>query len=302
MSIFKKIGKKLVGTEGLIIWERNASEGNRDLVYRIPNANIPDMRKVEKFGVRDYERVLIYNSGKLTSILEGGIYEIEKNHRNSATEIVYVDNGIFELRWGIPFFQSMITTSEMVKVGMNGNLKLKVIDHAAFIQKVVAYKKDFTSQVVNDFITSLLITSIRDIVKKYTLENFLHANREDIKALSVTKVSQEFRTYGLELISNDILGYAFDPAIQPDVDDILHEQLNDVSKLREEKDRLNELITSIRKQLTQLEDNYANGSIEEEEFNNSESRIKKILQSRQDNLKEIQSKIDDVTKRQGIQN
>ena len=302
MGILKKIGEKLVGTEGLIVWERSDSTENRSLVYRIPNNKIPDMRKVEKFGVRDYERALVFNSGQLTSILEGGVYEIEKAHRNTATEIVFVDNGIFDFSWGIPFFQSMIMTSEMIKVGMNGSLKLKVVDYSAFIQKVVAYKKDFTDEVVKEFITSLLVTSLRDIVKKYTLKNLVQSNREDIKALSVTKVSQEFKLYGLELISNDILGFAFDPEVQLQVDQILQETLGDVSKLREEKDRLSESINSMKKQLEKLEDDYASGSIEDEEFEKRESRIKKILQSREEELTKIQSKIDDVTKQQGIQN
>ncbi len=302
MSIFKKIGEKLVGTEGLIIWERDESDGVRNLVYRIPNIKIPDMRKVEKFGVRDFERVLIFNSGRLTSILEGGVYEIEKNHRNSATEIVYVDNGVFDLRWGIPFFQESIKTSEFINIGMNGSLKLKVIDHPAFIEKVVAFKKDFTDQVVNDFITSLLVTSLRDIVKKYTLRNFIQANREDIKALTVTKVSQEFKIYGLELISIDILGYTFDPKYQSDIDDILSEDLKDIAKFREEKNRLEGEITDFKRQKTQLQKDAVSSLIELEEMKNKVDMINTFIQSLELDLKDVQSKIDDITKRRGIQN
>ena len=253
MSIIKKIGEKLVGKEGLIIWEREESEDARELVYRIPNEKITDMRKVEKFGVRDYERALIFNSGQLTSVLEGGIYEIGKSHRNAATEIVYVDNGIFELPWGIPFFQSMITTSEMVKVGMNGSIKLKIIDPSAFIQKVASFQNNFSDTIVKKFIISLLTTSLRDIVKKYTLKNLIQSNREDIKALTVTKVSQEFRLYGLELISNDILGFVFAPEVQIEVDAILNDTLADIKTLRDEKERINDSIKLMKKQLEQLE-------------------------------------------------
>ena len=190
----------------------------------------------------------------------------------------------------------------MIKVGINGVLKLKVLDPASFIQKVVAYKKEFSDKVVQDFITSLLITSLRDIVKKYTLKNLVQSNRKDIIALSVTMVSQEFKLYGLELISNDIMGFAFDPEVQTQVDDILKETLEDVSKLREEKDRISESITTMKKNLTQLENDYASGSIEDEEFDKKESRIKKIISAREEELKTIQSRIDEVTKQQGIQN
>ena len=260
------------------------------------------MRKVEKFGVRDYERALVYNSGQLTSVLEGGVYEIEKEHRNSTTEIVYVDNGIFELTWGIPYFQSMLTTSEMVKIGMHGTVKLKVIDYGAFIQKVVSYKKDFTDAIVREFITSLLITSLRDIVKKYTLKNLVQSNREDVKAMSVTKVSQEFRLYGLELISNDILGFAFAPEIQLQVDEILNEDIDNVLTLKAEKEQVRLAIIDMKKNLAELENEYTSGSLDDDEFEKREKRIKKIIRSREEDLKNIQSKIDSITKNQGIQN
>lgn len=302
MGIIKKIAEKIVGTEGLIIWERNEKATTRSMVYRIPNNEIPDMRKVEKFGVRDYERVLIFNSGHLTSVLEGGVYEIDKNNRNSATEIVYVDNGIIEVPWGIPFFQSMIMTSEMIKVGMNGRMKLKVLDPSSFIQKVVAYKRDFTDEVVKDFITSLFVTSFRDIVKKYTLKNLVQSNREDIKALSVTKLSQEFRLYGLELISNDIIGFAFDPEAQLKVNEILGEVTNELSKLQDEKKRIEEGISKMKLQLSQIEDDYASGNIDDPEYESREERVNKILQKRNDELSKIKASIDTITKEQGIQN
>jgi membrane protease subunit (stomatin/prohibitin family) len=302
MSIFKKIGEKLVGVEGLIIWERSEENNSRNLVYRIPNDKISDMRRVEKFGVRDFERALLFNSGQLTSILEGGVYEIDKNHRNSATEIVFVDNGIFELSWGVPHFQSMLTTSELIKVGMNGTLKLKVVDHGAFIQKVVAYRKDYSDQIVKEFITSLLTTSLRDIVKKFTLKNLVQSNREDIKALTVTKVSQEFRLYGLELISNDILGFAFSSEDQLQVDEILNETLDDIAKLREEKDRLTLSIIDVKKQLETLENDYTSGKIDDEDYEKREARILKIKTKREEDLKLIQTKLNSITKQQGIQN
>ena len=302
MSIFKKIGEKLVGTEGLITWIHDEGSSDRALVYRVPNDKITDMRRVEKFGVHDYERALLFNSGQLTSILEGGVYEIEKDHRNSATEIVFVDNGIFELNWGIPHFQSTLTTSELIKVGMNGTLKLKVADSGAFIQKVVAYKKDFTDAVAKEFVKSLLTTSLRDIVKKYTLKNLVQSNREDIKALSVTKVSQEFRLYGLELISNDIIGFAFAPEVQTQVDDILNESIDDVSSLQSEKEQAKLNLADMKKKLSELENDYASGTIDDDEFDKRETRIKKILKNREEELQNVQSKIDQITKNQGIQN
>ncbi|MHA2365277.1 MAG: SPFH domain-containing protein [Candidatus Hodarchaeales archaeon] len=304
MGLFKKIGEKLVGKEDTLVWDRKEtpeSNPQRGLVYRVPNKEFPDMRRIKNFGVRDYERCLFYRTGALQAVLEGGIYEVDKEARNKATEIVWVDTGIVDVPWGIPHFQGLMT-SELIKIGMNGNMKIRVSEPAAFITRVVAYKKDFTDQVTKEFISGLMITSLRDIVKNYTLRNFLLSNREDIKGLSRTKFSQEFKDYGLELISMDILGQAFPPEVQNDVDDILGETRADISNLREEKARLEDAIKRMKLQLEELEEQYAAGNIDDEEFDKKENRINKIFKRREEDLKKIQSQIDEITKNKGIQN
>lgn len=304
MGIFRKIGEKLVGTEDLVIWDRSEAEDTpqRGLVYRVPNAEISDMRRVEKFGCRDYERLLLYQSGQLMSVLEGGVYELEKDHRNKATELVWVDVGIVEIPWGVPYFQSMIMTTEMIKVGMNGSMKVRVAEPSSFIQKVVAYKKDFSDKTTKQFITNLFIVSLRDIVKKYNLRNLVTSNKDDINNLTVTTVSKEFKLYGLELISNNIVGFAFDPKDQPTVDSIIDETKGELSKLQEEKADAEATIKRMENQLIELEDQYAEGTIDDEEFDTKEGRIKKILNRRKTSLAEIQGKIDAITKEAGIQN
>lgn len=293
----------MINKDGVVIWERKNTPDNseRDIIYRVPNDNYLDMRKIKSFGVRDYERCLFYNSGVLQAVLEGGIYEVEKQARNPASEIVWVDTGIIDLIWGISHFQGL-QTSEMIRIGMNGTFKIRISDPPAFITRVVAYKKEFTDIITKKFIISLFITSLRDVVKNYTLHNFLRANREDINALTRTKVSKEFKTYGLELISNDILGYAFPPEIQEEVDTILGETRADLSHLRSEKERVESSIKRSKLQLEELEEQYTDGKIPDDEFDTREKRFQKIIERRQLELNEIQTQIDSITKDKGIKN
>ena len=298
MRLVKKLGFKLVGSEDTIIWQRseNLADSKRGLVHRIPNKIYSDMRKIKSFGVRDYERCLFYNSGVLQAVLEGGIYEVEKEARNSTSEIIWVDTGIIELSWGIPHFQG-IMTSEMVKIGMNGSLKIRVSEPSAFITRVVAYQKHFTDESAKNFIIkSIFITSLRDVVKNYTLTSFLRANREDIKALTRTKLSQEFQIYGLELIAIDIIGYAFPPEIQDEVDTILGESRADLTNLRSEKERVESSIIKSKIQLEELEEQYTDGKIQKDDFDTREKRFQNIISRRQSELKEVQTKINLITK------
>jgi len=222
MEIIKKLGEFIVGSEKLLLWNRkNGENEDKSLIYRIPNDLIPDMKKVERFAVKDYERALVYQSGQFTSLLTGGIYELEKKHRNSATEIIFVEFGLIEFTWGIPYFQNALSTLESLPVGANGTIKLKISDPGAFIQKIVTSNVIYSVNSLKKFISSLLITSLRDIFKIYSLKNLIQANRDDLRAMIQVKISKEFRLYGLELIAIDILGFAFAPEHQHFINEII---------------------------------------------------------------------------------
>lgn len=305
MGLFRKIGEKLIGKEDVVIWDRNENPDNnpeRGLVYRIPNAKLNDMRRIERFGARDYERVLFFRNGQLQGVLEGGVYELDKEARNPATEIVWVDIGILQVPWGVPHFQGRLMTEEGFKVGMNGHMRFKVADPTAFISKVVAYQKDFSDESTKEWIGSLYITSLADVVKKYTMVNLVRSNREDIIALIRTKMSREFQTYGLELIAADIIGFAWPPEHQAKVKELQEEKINEHGDLKDEYENMKESVRDLKSKLTELEDQWADGQIDDEEFEKKEARFKKLLSRREKELSDLKIKMDAMMKGSGVQN
>ena len=296
MGLFSKVGSKLIKSHDTVIWERTEEDGEneeRGIIYRVPNKDYSDLTGVNKFGVRDFERCLFYNSGQLQSVLEGGLYELDKEARNKATELVWVDTGILLLKWGISFLQGLVMTKDGIKVGMNGTIRLRVSDPSAFITRVVAFQKSFSDETVREWLTSLFSSSLKDIVKRYDVEEFVRTDREDIMLLTRTKVSKEFQIYGIELMAIDITGYIWPPEHKTQIEDLIQkgftEKKKDSEKKSQETERLEQVIQDTRSKLEQLENDWADGKITDEEFEEREKRFKKLLSSREEQLANLKN-------------
>ena len=291
MGLFDKIGSKIIKSKGTVVWERKGetdTNPEREMVYRIPNKDYPDLTTIEKFGVRDFERCLFYNSGQLQSVLEGGLYELNKEARNKATEIVWVDIGLILLKWGISYLQGIIITKDGIKVGMNGTIRIKVSEPSAFITRVVSYQKNFSDEVIREWLTSLLSTVLKDIVKRYSVEEFVKTDREDVILLARTKMSKEFQIYGIELVSIDITGYVWPPENTTQISELLQNKFSqatkDTAKKSQEVERLEQLIQETKIKLEQLQNDWADAKMTDEEYEAREKRFKKLLTDREEQL------------------
>ncbi|MHA1911076.1 MAG: SPFH domain-containing protein, partial [Candidatus Kariarchaeaceae archaeon] len=224
--MFKKVKDVLTKDDDeVVIWDRmyDHDKPDRDMIYRIPNSEI-DMSQVKKIGVRDFERVIYFRSGKNFRMLEGGIYELEKKHRNNVTTIVWVDIGIISLKFGIAHGLANIFTKDDFKLGMFGEIKIKVQDPQAFINKVVTFQQSFTAESIKELMNSLLTTAIREVVNELTMYEFIRESRRvDTKGDFEAIISREFRIYGLELIALDIINTVVPEEQQQAYDDILQQ-------------------------------------------------------------------------------
>lgn len=186
-----------------IAWQR---EGKDDLttplmhIYPQPGDKIQNKKY---FVVKDYEKALFYNKGVLIDVAGGGIYEIDKNARTKGTEIVWIDTSFLDIPWGIPITNG-IPTKDGAKIGLHGDLRLRINDAKSFYQRVVAGKKLWTRQDIKDWIMSLLQTSLRDIFKTYSANSILYEDRERVILQTTAKVTDEFIQYGLELTTFNI--------------------------------------------------------------------------------------------------
>ena len=146
--------------------------------------------------------LLFLNKGTLISVLNGGIYILDKKARIKGTEIIWFDTSMLEIPWKI---LDGIFTTEGFEIGMEGDLKLRINDVKTFNYEVIAGKKYWMIQDLKKWIESLLLTSLRDIIKSYSFEQIKLEDREKIVYKLREKVAEEFTSYGLILDTFNII-------------------------------------------------------------------------------------------------
>ncbi|MFX1366710.1 MAG: SPFH domain-containing protein [Promethearchaeota archaeon] len=188
----------------IISWQKKDMGNETPLMYIYPQPG-DNIKKINYFVVKDYEKALFYSKGKLMGVLGGGVYEIDKKAKIKGTEIVWIDNSVLEIQWGVPQSNG-IPTKDGYIIGLHGTLKLKIIDVKLFYSEIVAGKKNWIVKDLRNWIISLLQTSMRDIFKSYEAKNVILEDRERVVNMIISKIIDEFISYGLELESLNILG------------------------------------------------------------------------------------------------
>jgi len=199
-------GKVVVDLDPEIIaWQRgDADSKNAPIMYIFPQPG-DNIKNKKFFAVKDYEKALFYNKGELLDVLGGGVYELEKKAKIKGTEIVWIDTSFIDIQWGIPQSNG-IPTKDGIFIGLHGDLRLKISDVKIFYNDVVAGKRTWKIQNLKEWIMSLLNSSLRDMFKNHQAKQVVLEDRERIINLIISKVSDEFMRYGLELETLNIIG------------------------------------------------------------------------------------------------
>ncbi len=188
----------------IISWERRDMGNETPLIYIYPQPG-DDIKQKKYFAVKDYERALFYSKGKMLGVLGGGIFEIDKKAKIKGTEIVWIDTSILEITWGVPQSNGIPTKDGHI-IGLHGDLKLRINEVKTFYSDIIAGKKTWVIKDLRNWITSLLQTSMRDIFKKYDAKNVILEERERVINLIISKITDEFIRYGLELETFNLIG------------------------------------------------------------------------------------------------
>lgn len=189
----------------IISWQRgNSQDTDSPLIFIYPQPG-EDIKKKRFFAVKDYEKAIFYDRGVLVDVLGGGVYELDKKTRTKGTEIVWIDTSLTEIQWGIPQ-SSGIPTKDGVIIGLHGNMKLRINDAKNFYTNVIAGKKAWTRNDLKNWIINLLHTALRDVFKNYTAKSVLLEERDRVVTLLISKITDDFMSYGLDLNTIDIIG------------------------------------------------------------------------------------------------
>jgi len=218
-------------------------------MYKFPSQG-DNIKEKKFFTVKDYETALFYNKGELIGVLKGGMYELKEEGKVKGTEIVWIDTSLLNIPWNIPK-NNGIPTREGYMIGLEGDLKLRINDAKIFYNDIVAGKKMWIVQDLRDWIMSTLITSLRDIFKDYTMRNIFLEKRDRVINLVISKITEEFAQFGLELITFNILNID----TPKDIEEILYSNRPLGQRfLRRFSDRWNEFSTKVRNLSKKIDD------------------------------------------------
>lgn len=188
----------------IISWFREEQGSDTPIMYIFPRPG-DRMKRKKYFSVKDYEKALFYSKGELIGVLDGGIYELDKSARVKGTEIVWFDTSINKIKFGIPQSNG-IPSKDGIIVGLHGDLKFRISNVKTFYQDVVSGNKIWTLKDIKSWINSILMTTLRDIFKNYEAKNIILEDHEHVLNSMISKVTEEFMKYGIELEALNVLG------------------------------------------------------------------------------------------------
>ena len=194
-------GVQWVGTRAAVIPVQWPHENRPGLVWRIPEPEgTPDrvttasiFSKHQPVVVREYERAIVLENGKLYAEVPGGVFDMTKVPVKGVIEIIWVSMNQSQHRWGL----GGVMTADGVTVGAFGTLFLKISDATKFVMQLVAGQQAYTEDRIEGWIKNLVGGTMRRElaardVRSLMLERdaFVDACRE--------KLSPLFADWGLE--------------------------------------------------------------------------------------------------------
>ncbi len=297
--MFKKVVDKKYKDKdpGIIAWHReDKGELETCLLSSFPQPG-DNIKNKKCFAVKDYEKVLFYNKGVLIDVLAGGIYELDKKARIKGTEIVWLDISFLTIPWGVPMKDGIPTKDEFV-VGLHGDLKLRINDAKIFYNDIVAGKKEWVVQDLNEWIMSLLHTSLRDIFKNYTMKSIILEERERVMNLVTAKVTEEFVRYGLELETFNVIGLKTPSegksVLEHDKEKttpIAQSSKSSFNSLIQQKNHFQNQIKELNNKMKELQNNLLNDEIDQKDYDKKNKQIQLFIDEAQEELKKIDEAI-----------
>lgn len=266
----------------IIAWQREVKDALKThLIYSFPQPG-DNIKNKKFFVIKDYEKTLFYNKGELIGVLSGGVYELDKKARKKGTEIVWFDTSITEIQWGISQSEGILTNDGYI-IGLYGDLKLRIHDVKTFYTEVVAGTKVWDIQDLKEWIISLLHTSLRGIFKKYTAKDIILVERERVVKLVMSRVTEKFLRYGLDLETFNIRGIK----VPEDAEKIFKENAEKNEYLIKQRKEFQKRIEELKNKLKEHQDLLLEEKITQEDYKRKKLQIQMFIDEAQEELENI---------------
>lgn len=194
-------------------------EAGTEIVHRIPERGSGDFRIGSQVIVRDNQAAVFFRDGRALDVFGPGPHTITtanipllvdligkafSGQTPFKAEVYFVSLREFlDLKWGTP---TPITIKDpvlrMARVQARGTYAMQVADPQLFVNKIVGTQGIYTTNDVQNFFRSIILTKLTDIVGemgKSVLE--LSAMAEEVTMGTRAKAAEEFAARGVNLTS-----------------------------------------------------------------------------------------------------
>jgi len=197
-------GVQYVGKRAGVVPVQWPHERYPGLVWRIPEPDdVPASERItaasifahkQPLIVREYERAVVLDNGKLYAELPAGVFDVSKAPVKGMIEIIWVSLNQSQHYWGL----GGVMTADGVTVGGFGTVFVQVADATKFIFSLVAGQQAYTEQAIGDWIKNTVIGSMRPELASRDVRSLM-AERDAFVQACKNGSAQEF-------VSDRILG------------------------------------------------------------------------------------------------
>ncbi len=233
--------------------KRDTDKKNLDLQIRAEKARL--MREIEHkpvtisaFVVKEYERAILLHSGKYVGLVESGLWEIDPNFQNSATEIIWVDISEFQLCWGLSAVDDEVYTPEYARIGASGTINMQVTDPKMLVLNLVASKKAASQEEIGEVLNATIKSGIKYVLQKYKIEQLIRI-RKEVEAAVRAELFETLEKWGLEITSLIIENLRLPEEFQ----DLLDERFSAGVKEEQEAMEHKKMKTAAQQQIERLD-------------------------------------------------
>ena len=205
------------------------------MVWRFPRHD-NEIKYGAQLVVRESQAAVFINEGQLADVFTPGTHTLEtKNlpilstlmgwkhgfHSPFKAEVYFASLRRFtDLKWGTKN-PIMLRDSEFgpVRLRAFGNYTIRITDPSVFLKEIVGTDGDFSTDEVTDQLRNIVVSRFTDILGESKIPVLdLAANYDELGDFITQRITEEFRTYGLELTKILVENISLPPAVEEALD------------------------------------------------------------------------------------
>lgn len=210
-------------------------ETGNTLVYRFP-VHGQEIKNGARLTVRESQNAVFVHQGQIADVFTPGLYTIDGGNTPILTklgawmhgfnspfkaEVYFVNTKQFtDLKWGTPN-PIMMRDSDfgMVRFRAFGIYSIRVSDPAAFIKEIAGTNAHFETEDIQGQLKRTLVSGFSDALGESKIAALdLASNYDELGKFMRTKLSDEFKSYGLELAKFVIENISLPPEVEAAMD------------------------------------------------------------------------------------